>query len=168
MLFRSDLANLKLKLRNFSEAEVRQHLLYAQQNAENSGAIGVQAYTNITWARLYDRLARAASTREKGARCQQREYMQQSAERALQLAEGDQEDQDRPMRQTMCFVDTALLAQTHGIAVDEQRLRLAAQNCLTYGYGHQAEKILAMPDIHIWLPDDARRDLIRMTQARED
>lgn len=154
-----DLANLKLRLRHFSEAEVRQHLLHAQQNAENSGVSGMQAFTHITWARLYDRLARAASEREKGTRHQQRECMQQSLEQALQLVEGAQEDHDRPMRQTMCFVDTALLAQTHRMPVDGRRLQRAARNCLTYGYGHQAEKLLAMPDIHIWLPEDERRNL---------
>ncbi len=159
-----DLANLKLRLRHFSKAEVRQHLLSAQQNAEDSGDPGVQAYTCITWARFYDRLARAASDREKGTRHQQRESMQQSVAQALQLVEGRREDHDRPMRQTMCFVDTAQLAQMHGMPVDEQRLQRAAQNCLTYGYGHQAEKLLAMPDIHIWLPEDMRRNLISLVQ----
>ncbi|MFL5661863.1 MAG: helix-turn-helix domain-containing protein [Ktedonobacteraceae bacterium] len=162
-----DLANLKLRLRRFSEAEVRQHLLYAQQNAENSGSPSVQAFTCITWARLYDRLARAASEREKGTRRQQREYMQQSLEQALQLVEGGQADHDRPMRQTMCFVDTAQLAQRHGMPVDGQRLQRAAQNCLTYGYGHQAEKLLAMPDIHIWLPEDARWNLTSLVQEEK-
>lgn len=159
-----DLANLKLRLRHFSEAQVRQHLLYAQQNAENAGSPGEQAYTSITWARLYDRLARAASEREKGTRRQQREYMQQSLEQALQLVEGGQEDHDRPMRQTMCFVDTAQLVQTHGMPVDVQRLQRAAQHCLTYGYGHQAEKLLAMPDIHILLPEDVQRNLTSLLQ----
>jgi hypothetical protein len=162
-----DLANLKLRLRHFSEVEVRQHLLYAHQNAEDSGVPGVQAYTHITWARLHDRLARAANEREKGTRRQQREYMQQSLEQALQLVEGAQEDHDRPMRQTMCFVDTAQLAQRHGMPVDGQRLQHAAQYCLTYGYGHQAEKLLAMPDIHIWLPEDVRRNLISLLQEEK-
>jgi hypothetical protein len=162
-----DLANLKLRLRHFSEAEVRQHLLHAQQNAENSGVSGVQAYTHITRARLYDRLARAASEREKGTRHQQRECMQQSLEQALQLVEGAQEDHDRPMRQTMCFVDTTQLAQRHGMPVDGQRLQLAARNCLTYGYGHQAEKLLAMPDIHIWLPEGVRRNLVKLLQEEK-
>lgn len=159
-----DLANLKLRLRHFSEAEVRQHLLHAQQNAENSGVLGVRVYTHITWGRLYDRLARAASEREKGTRHQQREHMQQSIEQALQLVEQEQEDHDRPMRQTMCFVDTALLAQAHGMPVDGQRLQRAAKNCLTYGYGHQAEKLLAMSDIQIWLPEDIRRNLTSLVQ----
>ena len=157
-----DLANLKLRLRHFSEVEVRQHLLHAQQSAENSGVSGVQIYTHITWARLHDRLAQAASKREKGTRHQQREYMQQSLEQALELVEGGQEDHDRPMRQTMCFIDTAQLSQKHGMPIDEQRLQRAAQNCLTYGYGHQAEKLLTMPEIHIWLPENTRRNLIRL------
>ncbi len=140
-----DLANLKLRLRHFSEVEVRQHLLHAQQNAEISGNPGVQAYTHITQARMYDRLARATSEREKETRRQQREYMQQSIEQALYLVEQEQEDHDRSMRQTMCFVDTALLAQANEMSVDGQRLQRAAKNCLTYGYGHQAEKLLAMP-----------------------
>ncbi len=163
-----DLANLKLRLRHFSEAEVRQHLLHAQQNAENSGVPGVQAYTHITQARLHDRLARAASEREKGVRRQQRESMQQSIEQALQLVEQEQEDHDRPMRQTMCFVDTALLAQTHGMPVDGRRLQRAVQNCLTCGYGHQAEKLLVMPDIHIWLPEDALRNLTNLLQEENN
>ncbi len=162
-----DLANLKLRLRRFSEAEVRQHLLQAQQNAENSGVPSVQAYTHITWARLYDRLARAANEREKGTRRQQRENMQQSVEQALQLVEEGREDHDLPMRQTMCFVDTAQLVQAHGMSVDGQRLQRAAHNCLTYGYGHQAEKLLAMPDIHIWLPEDTRRNLIGLLQEEK-
>lgn len=157
-----DLANLKLRLRHFSEEEVRQHLLYAQQSAENAGSPGEQVYTRITCARLHDRLAWAASEREKGTRHQQRKYMQQSIEQALQLVEGEQEDHDRPMRQTMCFVDTAQLAQAHGIPVDGQRLQRAAQHCLTFGYGHQAEKLLAMPDIHLWLPEDVRQNLISL------
>lgn len=95
---------------------------------------------------------------------QQREYMQQPLEQALQLVEGAQEDHDRPMRQTMCFVDTAQLAQGHGMPVDGQRLQRAAQNCLAYGYGHQAEKLLAMPDIHSWLPEDVRRNLVSLLQ----
>jgi len=162
-----DLANLKLRLRHFSEAEVRQHLLHAQQNAENTGSPGEQAYTRITWARLYDRLARAASEREKGTRRQQREYMQQSLEQAIQLVEGGQEDHDRPMRQTMCYVDTAQLALTHGMPVDGQRLQRAAQHCLTFGYGHQAEKLLAMSDIHILLSEDMRRSLISLLQEKK-
>ncbi len=154
-----DLANLKLRLRRFSEEEVRQHLLHAQQNAEASGNLGVQAYTCITWGRLYDRLARRASEREKATRRQQRERMQQFVEQAILLVEKEQEDHDHPMRKTMCFVDTALLAQTHGMPVDEQRLQRAAQYCLAFGYGHQAEKLLAMPDNHIWLPEDMRQKL---------
>ena len=157
-----DLANLKLRLRHFSGEEVRQHLLHAQQNAENSGVASVQTFTYITWARLYDRLACAANEREKGTRHQQRESMQRSMEQALQLVEQEQEDDDRPMRQTMCFVDTAQLAQKHGMPVDGQRLQRAAQYCLTYGYGHQAEKLLAMPDIHIWLPEDTRQNLVNL------
>lgn len=160
-----DLANLKLKLRHFPEEEVRQHLLRAQQSAEISGSPGVQAFTYITWARLYDRLARAASEREKGTRHQQREYMQQSLEQALQLVEKEQVD--RPMRQTMCFVDAAQLAHVHGMPVDRQRLQRAAQYCLTYGYGHQAEKLLAMPDIHSWLPEDTRRNLVNLLQEEK-
>lgn len=162
-----DLANLKLRLRNFSQTEVRQHLIHAQQNAENSGVLGVQAYTHITWGRLHDRLARAASEREKGTRHQQRENMQQSIEQVLQLVEEGQEDHDRPMRQTMCFVDTALLALPHGMPIDGQRLQCAAQNCLTYGYGHQAEKLLAMPDIHIWLSEDTLRKLTGLLQEEK-
>ena len=163
-----DLANLKLRLRHFSQTEVRQHLLHAQQNAEDSGDPGVQAFTQITWARLHDRLARAASEREKGTRHQQREYMQQALEQALQLVDGEQEDDDRPIRQTMCFVDMAQLAQAHGMPVDGQRLQHAAQNCLTYGYGHQAEKLLAMPEIHSWLPEDVRRNLINLLQEEKN
>ncbi len=154
-----DLANLKLRLRHFSEVEVRQHLLHAQQNAEDSGVLGVQAYTQITWGRLYDRLARATNDREKSTRHRQRENMQRCLEQAIQLVEGEQEDHDRPMRQTMCFVDTAQLAQIHGTPVDGQRLQRAAQNCLAYGYGHQAEKLLALPDSHVWLPVDMRQNL---------
>jgi len=162
-----DLANLKLRLRHFSEAEVRQHLLHAQQNAEKFGSPGVQAYTRITWARLYDRLARATSEREKGTRHQQRESMQQSVEQALQLVEGEQNDSDLPMLQTMCFVDTAMLVQMHGMPIDGRRLHRAAQNCLTYGYGHQAGKLLDMPDVHIWLSEEARRNLTRLLQEEE-
>jgi hypothetical protein len=55
----------------------------------------------------------------------------------------------------------------HGIPVDEQRLRLAAQHCLTYGYEHQAGEILAMPDIHIWLPEEVRLNLIRLVYAEK-
>ena len=159
-----DLANLKLRLRHFSEGEVRQHLLHAQQNAENSGDSGVQIYTHITWARFHDRLARAASDREKGTRHQQRECMQQSLDQALELVERMKEDHDRPMRQTMCYIDTAQLAQMHGMPIDGQRLQRAAQYCITYGYGHQAEKLLAMPDNHIWLPEDMRRNLANLLQ----
>ncbi|HEU5376723.1 MAG TPA: helix-turn-helix domain-containing protein [Ktedonobacteraceae bacterium] len=155
-----DLANLKLRLRSFSEVEVRQHLLHAQQNAEETGVLGVQAYTCITWGRLYDRLARATSEREKSIRHQQREHMQRSVEQALQLVETEQEDHDRPMRQAMCYIDTALLAQSHSMPIDGERLRQAAQNCLTHGYGHQAGKLLAMPDIHLWMPEDIRQNLI--------
>jgi|GEM_PF-2064069 len=160
-----DLANLKLRLRHFSEEEVRQHLLRAQQSAETSDFPGIQAFTYITWARLYDRLASKASEREKGTRHQQHEHMQQALEQALQLVEKEQED--RPMRQTMCFVDAAQLAQAHGMPVDGQRLQRATQYCLTYGYGHQAEKLLTMPDIHIWLPEDARRNLISLLQEEK-
>jgi len=163
-----DLANLKLRLDHFSTADVLQHLLAAQRNAEETGAPGGQVYTNITWGRFYDRLVRAASVREKGERRQQRESMERSIERAIVLVEEDRDSSDRPMRQTMCFVDTAQLAQIHGISVDERRLRLAAQYCLTYGYGHQAEKILAMPDVHIWLPEEGRLNLIRLAYADKD
>lgn len=157
-----DLANLKLRMRAFSEAEVRQHLLHAQQNADQTGNLGVQVYTCITWARLYDRLARAAGDREQGTRRRQRETMQHFLEQAIQLVEEEQEDYDRPMRQTMCFLDTALLAQAHGLPVDSERLRRAGQYCLTYGYGHQAEKLLAMPDIHLSLPEDVQRGLTQI------
>jgi hypothetical protein len=91
--------------------------------------------------------------------------MQQSLEQALQLVEGVQEDHDLPMRQTMCFIDTVQLVQRHGMPVDGQRLQRAAQHCLTYGYGHQAEKLLAMPDIHSWLPEDVRRKLVNLLQG---
>jgi len=161
-----DLANLKLRLRHFSEAEVRQHLLHAQENAENSGSLGVQAFTCITWARLHDRLARQASEREKGTRHQQREHVQKFSEQALQLVEREQHH-DHPVRQTMCFIDTALLAQTHEMPIDGQRLQQAAQYCLTYGYGHQAEKLLAMPNNHIWLPEDMRQNLINLLQREQ-
>lgn len=160
-----DLANLKLKLPHFPEEEVRQHLIRAQQSAETFDYPGIQAFTYITWARLYDRLARKASEREKGTRRQQREHMQQALEQALQLVEKEQVD--RPMRQTMCFVDAAQLAHVHGMPVDRQRLQRAAQYCLTYGYGHQAEKLLAMPDIHSWLPEDTRRNLVNLLQEEK-
>lgn len=162
-----DLANLKLRMRHFSEVEVRQHLLHAQENAENSGDPGVQIYTHISWARFHDRLARAASEREKGTRHQQREYMQRFLEQAIRLVEEAHDDHDRPMRQTMCYIDTAQLAQMHGMSIDGQRLERAAQNCLLYGYGHQAEKLLAMPDNHIWLPEETKRNLIRLLQERK-
>jgi hypothetical protein len=160
-----DLANFKLRLRHFPEEEVRQNLVRAQQSAEASGSPGVQAFTCITWARLYDRLARKAGDREKGTRRQQRENMQQALDQALQLVE--QEPEDRPMRQTMCFVDAAQLAQAHAMPIDGHRLQRAAQYCLTYGYGHQAEKLLAMSNIPTWLPEDTRRKLIRLVQNVE-
>jgi transposase len=162
-----DLANLKLRLRHFSEREIHQHLLHAQQNAENSGDIGVQIYTHITWARFHDRLARAASNREKATKQQQRECMQKSLEQALELVEAMREDHDRPMRQTMCFIDAAQLTQMHEMPIDGKLLQRAAQYCLSYGYGHQAEKLLAMPDIPIWLPDDTRRNLANLLQPRK-
>jgi hypothetical protein len=162
-----DLANLKLRMRAFSETEVLQHLHYAQQNADQTGNRGVQVYTCITWARLYDRLVRAAGDREKGTRRQHQKTMQRFLERAIELVETEQEDADRPMRQTMCFLDTALLAQAHGMPVDAERLRRAAQYCLTYGYGHQAEKLLAMPDNHLWLSEVTQHGLAKLiSQSR--
>jgi len=155
-----DLANLKLRLRRFSQVEVRQHLLSAHKNAEDSGDVGVQAYTHISWARLYDRLALAANEREKGTCRQQRDNMQKSLEQVLLLLKGKKEDHDRPMRQTMCFATVALLQQKHGIPIDGQRLQQAAQNCITYGYGHQAQKLLSLSDIHIYLSEEMRQKLI--------
>lgn len=63
------------------------------------------------------------------------------------------------MRQTLCFVDATQLAQAHGMPVDGQRIQRAAQYCLTYGYGHQAQELLAIPGIHAWLPEETQRNL---------
>jgi hypothetical protein len=121
---------------------------------------------DIVWLSVIE-LEKLSSEREKTTQRQHREHMQQSLEQALQLVEGSQEDHDRPMRQTLCFVNAALLAQTHGMPVDRQRLLRAAQNCLTYGYRSQAEKLLALPDTHIWLPEDALRNLASLVQEEK-
>lgn len=152
-----DLAHLKLRLRRLPEAEVRQHLHRAQERAEDAGAPGIQAFTYLAWAKLSDRLAGEAGEREHGTRRRQRQEIEQAIERALHLVEGEQED--RPMRQTLCFVDAAQLAQAHGMPVDGQRIQRAAQYCLTYGYGHQAQELLAIPGIHAWLPEETQRNL---------
>lgn len=158
-----DLAHLKLRLRRLPEAEIRQHLHRAKERAEATGTPGIQAFTYLAWAKLSDRLAQEAGERAQGTRRRQRQVMEQAIERALHLVEGEQED--RPMRQTLCFVDAAQLAQAHGMPVDGQRVQRAAQYCLTYGYGHQAQELLVISGINAWLSEETRRNLTSLAQA---
>lgn len=160
-----DLAYLKLRLRRIPEGEIRQHLIRAQDAAEEAVSPGTQVFTAIAWARLYDRLALQAGEREQGTRRRQRDLMAQFLARALDLVEGERED--RPMRQTLCFIDAAQLAQAHGMPVDGPRVQSAAQYCLTYGYGGQARELLAIPGIHTWLSEDVRRKLASSHQLDE-
>jgi hypothetical protein len=87
----------------------------------------------------------------------------QAVELALELVETEQDD--RPMRQTLCFVDAAQLFQAHGIQVDEQRVRRAAQYCLTYGSGDQAQELLPIPGIHTWLTEETLQSLAKLIQS---
>ncbi|HEU5349130.1 MAG TPA: helix-turn-helix domain-containing protein [Ktedonobacterales bacterium] len=155
-----DLAYLKLRLRHIPKAEIRQHLLLAQQSAEYAGSPGIQAFTYIAWARLHDRLAREAGERQQDTYRQQRNLMEQALERALQLVEREQED--RPMRQTLCFVDATQLAHSHGMPIDGQRVQRAAEYCLAYGYGDQARELLSVPGIYTWLSEDVQRNLTNL------
>jgi hypothetical protein len=152
-----DLAYLKLKLEDASQSEIRQHLLHAQQSAEASGSPGTQAFTQLAWARLYDRLARSAGEREQAERRRQRQHLEQSIEQALSLIEEEQED--RPMRQTICLVDAAQLFQAHGMPLDKKQIQYAAQLCFTYGYGGQAQELLNVPGIEACLPEEMHRAL---------
>jgi hypothetical protein len=158
-----DLAYLKLRLRRIPKEEIRRHLIRAQDAAEEVGSPGAQVFTAIAWARLHDHLARQAGEREPGTRRRQRDQMAQALERALHLVEGERED--RPMRQTLCFVDAAQLAQAHGMPVDGQWVQRAAQYCLTYGYGGQARELLAIPGISTWLSEETRRKLASLSPA---
>jgi transposase len=155
-----DLAKLKLRLRRWSEQEVRQHLTNAEQSAEASGSPGMQAATQIAWAKLHDRLAREAGEQDAGTRRQERERMEQAIEQALHLV--DQEDS--PILQAVILVDAAQLYQSHGMPVERQRVQRAAAYCLTYGYGNQALELLAIPGIHTWLAEEVRQEMANISQ----
>jgi hypothetical protein len=83
--------------------------------------------------------------------------MDRALQRALELVEEEQED--RPMRQTLCFVDATQLARAHGMPIDGQRVQRAADYCCRYGYGDQARELLAISGIHAWLPEELLRKL---------
>lgn len=158
-----DLAQLKLRLPRPPVEDIHQHLLRAQQSAEEVGSPGVQAFAYVAWAKLHDRLAREAGAREQGTRRQQRHLLEQAIERALYLVEGEQED--RPMRQTLCLGDAAQLFRAQGMPVEGQWVQRAAQYCLIYGYGGQAHHLLGIPGIHAWLPEAGLRNLSSLAQA---
>jgi transposase-like protein len=155
-----DLAKLQLRQRRLPEEEVRQHLRHAQRSAERSGSPGMLAATYMAWARLSHRLAQEAGEQEQGTRRQQREQMEQAIERALQLVE----QEDSPILRTNFFVDAAQLFHAQGMPIDGERVQWAAHYCLTYGYGNQAQELLAIPGIHAWLSEEIRRKLASLSQ----
>jgi transposase-like protein len=155
-----DLAKLQLRLRRLPEEAVRQHLRNAQESAERSGSPGMQAATQMAWAQLHDRLAREAGGQEQGTRHQQHVQMEQAIERALHLVE----QEDSPILQTIFFVDAAQLFQGQGMPVDGQQVQRAARYCLTYGYGDQAQNLLAIPGIQTWLSEEVRRKLTSLSK----
>lgn len=89
--------------------------------------------------------------------------MEQEIERATALVEKEQED--RPMRQTLCFVDAAELAYAHGIPLDKARVQRAAQHCATYGYGGQAKALVAVPGVRECLTEDEWRNLTAVASS---
>jgi hypothetical protein len=162
-----NLAYIKLRLRRLSKREVQEvnkHLANAQRIDEEAGSPGIKAFTSIAWARLYDRQAREAGTRDRATYRKYRDLMEQALQQATDLVEMDQVD--RPMRQTICFIDVAELAHVHGLPLDGRRLERAAQHCLTYGYRNQARSLLAIPGVHAWLSEDALLKLPNASQPR--
>ncbi len=156
-----DLAKLQLRMRRLPEEEIRQHLTNAEQSAETSGSPGMQAATHIAWARLHERLAREAGEEERGIRRREREQMEQAIERALHLVE----QEDTPILQTIFLVDATQLSQAQGMPIEFQRVQRAAQLCLTYGYGNQAQELLAIPGIHAWLSEEVLQKLISLSKT---
>lgn len=158
-----DLAQLKLRLRRAPVREIRQHLDHAQHVVDESGSRGAQAFTHLARAKLHHHLALAAGDREQSTRRQERDQMEQAVEQALQLVE--QEQEDRPMRLTLCYVDAAQLAFEHGIPINRRWVQTAADYCVTYGYGHQAQELLAIPGIQVLLSDHVWENLVTLTQS---
>lgn len=158
-----DLAYLKLRSRRMPEEEIRRHLQRAQQLAEDAGSLANQAFAQIAWARLYDRLACEAGVREQATYRQRRDQMEHAVQQALDLMEREQGD--RPMRLTMTYVDAAQLAYAHGMPIDRQWIRRAAEYCVQYGYRGQARHMLAIPSIQTWLSDEAWRSLTALSRS---
>ena len=159
-----DLAHLKLRVGRVPVAEIQQHLRRAQQSAEEAGSSAAQAFTYLAWAKLHDRLARGTGVREQSARQRQRDEMELAIQRALATIETEQED--RPMRLTLCYVDAAELCRAHTMPIEGRWVQSAAEYCIQYGYGGQAQHLLAIPGIQAWLSEETLRDLARI--ARRD
>lgn len=157
-----DLAHLKLRLRSVPNEQIQQHLLQAQQSAEEAESLGAQAFTHFAWAKLYERLARATNDREYSARSQYRDEMERAIHRALACVE--RAPDDRPMRLTLCYVDAAQLSRTQGMPVEKQWVQDAAHYCIQYGYGGQAQHLLNIPGVHLLLSTDDLRHLAQVAR----
>jgi hypothetical protein len=150
-----DLAKHALRFDTTSHGEVEAHLRASDASLEGTGDRAMLAATGMAWADLHGRSASRARGDEKAAWRRHLSAMEVALEEAL----GAIEQLDSPPLETNFFVDAAKLRLAHGLPIDEQRLRVAARNCLAYGYQGQARQLLDLPGIERWLSPETLSDL---------
>lgn len=68
------------------------------------------------------------------------------------------------MLRTTFFTGAAYLYQSHDMAVNREHITEAARACLRYGYGHQAQEMQKLRDLHRLLPGDLYTHLLVLAQ----
>jgi hypothetical protein len=74
---------------------------------------------------------------------------------------------DSPMLHANFLTDAARLAVAHGLPVDEQRLRQAAELSLAFGYGGQARQLIGLSGIDSVLSLSVLHELMGIAQRAE-
>jgi transposase len=145
-----DLAKLLMRAGGVADGEVEAHLRVSRTSLEETGDHAMLAATDMAWADLH--AARAAAVRgdDRPAWRHALDAMEAAVGRALVAIER----LDSPLLQTDFFVDATRLSLAHGIPIDETRLRKAAAQTLTNGYGGQARQLLDLPGVDRFLPEE--------------